>query len=388
MILPVLKNIYFLIIPTFLIIVGLKLFFPKNSLPKKILGLYFIIYSIRIIAAFFLEEFHTSFSIHFYKLQSIIFYIIPPLGFLFIRYSLQPLRRFRYFDFLHFLPALIHFSELIPFIFGPVELKYKDLAIARATPSFGYHYETIAGFIPIKIHFYLKFISHFIYYFLSFKIWYRYGRYNQSIFYKNNKILIRWVGADIMLKIISLVVILLYGFGLIKKDGFTFSISDYFLLLDVLFHFGFYLFYPKLLNGAIFELLALEKHYLGPVETGLKSVANLKKLQEYIEINVPYLDEEFTLKKLAIGLNINERTISKIIYDHYKMSFPDYVGSLRLKYLKKIVLEEVNLQNTSIEKLAEISGFGSRQALYKVVQRLHQMTPYQFLEISSSIPER
>ncbi len=383
MILSVLKNVYFLILPTFLIVVGMKLIFTKSSLTKKILGIYFSFYSFRIIAAFFLEEYNSPISIHFYKIQSIIFYIIPPLGFLFVKYALQPLRKFKYIDLLHFLPALLHFIELAPFIFGPVELKYKDLEIARSTPSFGYHYETIAGYIPIKIHFYLKSISHIIYYYLGFVIWYRYAKYSKSIFYKNNKILIRWIGAEILLKIISLLVIFLYGFGLIKKDGFSFSPSDYFLLLDILFHFGFYLLYPKLLNGAIFEMLDLEKQYVVMDQNGLKSINNLKKLQEHMETHIPYLEEDFTIKKLAIQINMNERTVSKLIHDYYEMSFPDYVGSLRLAYLKKIIQEEKKISNLTIEKLAESCGFGSRQALYKVVQRLHNMTPHQFLEVKN-----
>ncbi len=382
MIFSALKNIYFLILPTFLLIVGVKLLWRKSSLPKKILGIYFCFYSIRIIAAFFLEEVNSSISIHFYKLQSIIFYVIPPLGFIFVKYALQPLRRFKIIDLIHFLPALIHFIELIPFLFGPTELKYKDLSIARNTPSFGYHYDTIAGFISIKVHFYLKLVSHIIYYYLVFNVWYRYAKYSKSVFYKNNKMLIRWIGADILLKVVSMIVILLYGFGFIKKDGFAFSPTDYFLLLDVLFHFGFYLLYPKLLNGAIFEMLDVEKQYVELDQQGIKTIKNLKKLQEHIETNIPYLEEDFTIKKLAIQLNLPERTISKLIHDFYEVSFPDYVGTLRLNYLKKIIVEEKRKSNLTIEKLAESCGFGSRQALYKVVYRLHQMTPLQFFEIN------
>ncbi|MEY2792667.1 MAG: hypothetical protein RJA76_659 [Bacteroidota bacterium] len=389
MILSMLKNIYFFILPTFLMIVGLKLIISKSSLPKKILGIFFVIFSIRIISAYFLEEVNAAISIHFYKVQSIIFYIIPPLGFLFFRYALQPLRKFSPIDYLHFLPALIHFIELVPFLFGPVELKYKDLQIAKSTPNFGYHYETIAGIIPIKVHFYVKLCSHLIYYSLGFRIWYQYAKFSKSIFYKNNRILIRWVGADIFFKVLSMIVILLYGLGILKKQTFEFSPTDYFLLLDVLFHFGFFILYPKLLNGAIFEMLADEKIKFDPNPSALKSIQfqNLEKLQTYMEVNAPYLEEDFTIKKLAIQVKLNQRSISKLIHDYYEMSFPDYVGNLRLNYLKKIVKEEKDQSGFTIEKLAETCGFGSRQALYKVVQRLHNKTPHQFLEINSSSTE-
>jgi AraC-like DNA-binding protein len=378
----ILKYFYFFILPTFFLVLGLRLVLVKSSLPKRTLGIYFLVFFIRMLSAYFLEETHFDFSIHFYKIQSIIFYIVPPLGFLFVLYALKPDRQFRELDLLHFLPAVIHFAELVPFLFGPVELKLKDLAIAKSTPNFSYDYATIAGFIPPKIHFYVKLVSHLVYYSYGGMIWFRYAKYSQSIFYKNNRILIRWIGFDVVLKFVSLVAILSKGLNLYKSFAFQFSASDFFLLLDGVFHFAFFLLYPNLLNGAFFEKL---NWGIRTNENEIPALANtikkqLRELQLIMEVDAPFLDENFTIRKLADLMKINERNLSKLIHEQYGMTFPDFVGKWRLNYLKKMHETNELGAHISIEKMAETSGFGSRQALYKVVQRLYNMTPNQYFE--------
>lgn len=382
MIVEGLKNIYFFILPTFFLLVGLKLSIGKSSLPKRILGIFFLFFFLRIIAAYFLEETNFGFSIHFYKIQSIIFYIIPPLGYLLFLYALEPFRKFKYIDLLHFLPALFHFIELVPFLFGPAELKFRDLAIAKSTPNFSYDYPSLAGVLPIKFHFYGKLFSHLVYYTLSAKVWYKYAKVSTSIFYKNNKILIRWIGADILLKFISLFIILSkgLGFAFFQRHRFLFLPSDYLMLLDALFHFVFFLYYPHLLNGSIFERLrnSLNAQHVSKNEKAKTKL--IRKLQFIMEVETPFLQEDFTIKKLAARMQISERNLSKCIHENFQKSFPDYLGELRLNYMQKILMEEKNNSALTLEMLAENSGFGSRQALYKVVQRLHQKTPGKYFD--------
>ncbi len=384
-----LKYVYFFILPTFFLVFGLRLIVGKRTLPQRFLGLYFIVFFIRNLSAYQLAEKSTSYYAHFQQIQSPIHYILGPLGFLFVVYALKPYRKLRWFDLLHFLPFTLHLIELLPFFFSPIEVKLRDLELSQIAGSY-INYPTLAGIIPIPIHASVKSFLAISYLIASIIVWFRFVKKQDSIFYLNNSILLKWIGADLLLKVISLVLIILQFVGIFNvHNTSTFSSNDLLMFMDVLVNFLFFLIYPKLLNGAIFESLSvqyfekqntLDNQVSKNQKEDLPINRTLRELQILMEVEAPYLDENFSIKILADQLRMTERNVSKLIHDHFQMSFPDYVGNWRLNYLKKMLKNETDSSNITIEKMAEKSGFGSRQALYKVVQRLHQTTPNKFFE--------
>ena len=390
MIYTLLKYFYFFILPTFFVVFGMRLLIGKRSLPQRILGLYFIVFFVRNLAAYQLAEASSSYFIHFHYVQSPLHYLLGPLGYLFCLYALKPLRTFKWYDSLHFLPFLLHTIELAPFFFGSTQNKFNDLALSIQAGSY-INYPSLAGIIPVSIHAIMKLFSGLIY--LSFKciIWFRFARKQDSVYYLNNNLLIKWIGVDILLNVGSYVLILLQFLGLFNvHTTSTFSINDLWMFLDVLGNFVFFLLYPKLLHGAIFE--SLSKAHFNNISSNLHpnigsdtivdlpSYRMIRKLQIIMEVDAPYLKEDFTIKTLSEQLGLTERNVSKLIHDNFHTSFPDYVASWRLNYLKKLIQSKEENSNFTIEQLAEKSGFGSRQALYKVVQRLHHTTPNKYFE--------
>ncbi|MEY2792666.1 MAG: hypothetical protein RJA76_658 [Bacteroidota bacterium] len=388
----ILKYIYFFILPTFFLVYGLRLMLGNRSQAQRVLGLYFISFFIRNISAYFLAEQNVSFYIHFHNIQSPIHYLFGPLSFLFCLYALKPFRKFKWYDVLHFLPFLLHVIELLPFWFGPTANKFKDLELARVAGSL-VNYPSISGIIPIRVHITIKGILYLIYLICSVLLWFRYAKKKQSFFFKNNSILINWIGIDLLFKIISVVFITLQARGKFNiHHTSTFSPNDLLMFMDVLVNFVFFVFYPKLLNGVVFETISFDNfnHLKGRGDDTMASSAGTKKskdnrfiqqMQVIMEVDAPFLDENFSIKILASQLNITERNLSKLIHENFQMSFPDFVGNYRLNYLKKILKEKEGVSNLTIEKLAEKSGFGSRQALYKVVQRLHNTTPNKYFDV-------
>lgn len=387
-----LKYIYFFILPTFFAVYGVRLILGNRTLPQRILGIYFITFCLRNVAAYQLSEANSEYFIHFHYVQSPLHYLFGPLGYLFCLYALKPYRSFVWYDLFHFLPFLLHFLELTPFFFGPVENKYIDLNLSNKAGSYIF-YPSLAGYLPIIYHAIFKTLISVCYLIFEISMWVRHSRTPKSIFYKNNNLLLRWIGLDLFFKLVSIVLILLQLFGKFNVHTIaTFSPSDMLMFLGGVMNFMFFLISPKLLNGALFETLS--PHYFGsqPVEnlaeekiSGYGDVGKSKlfrDLQILMEVDAPYLDERFTIKILAQKLKISERNLSKVIKENLQMSFPDFVATYRLNYLKMMVKQQPGSGSYTIEKLAEISGFGSRQALYKVVQRLHHTTPNKYLEIN------
>lgn len=387
-----LKYIYFFILPTFFLVFGLRLLLGNRTLPQRVLGLYFLVFCIRNLSAYQLAEASSAFYIYFHLVQSPLHYLLGPLSFLFCFYALRPYRRFKWYDLFHFLPFILHLIELLPYFLGPVENKFKDYEFLKSAGSY-INYPSIAGVIPVVYHVIFKLIYSIAYLILETILWFRYTKKQHSIFYKNNYLLLKWIGIDIFFKIISFTLIVLQIFGKynLHSPG-KFEINDVFMFLGVLVNFIFFIFFPKLLNGALFE--SLDPYYFANQKAdeqaerlptsfeGTSLNKSLRELQIVMEVEAPYLKNDFSIKTLASYLNMTERNLSKLIHQNFEMSFPDFVGSWRLNYLKKIIKKEEEKTNLTIEKMAEKSGFGSRQALYKVVQRLHQTTPNKFLEIN------
>lgn len=392
----ILKYFYFFILPTFFAASGVRLLIGKRSLPQILLGLYFIAFFIRGVAAFQLEEASNTYYIHFHKVQSPLHYLFAPLVYLFFVFALKPYRKFKWYDLIHFLPFLLHTLELLPFFFGPIENKFKDLELAKLAGSMT-NYPSISGLLPIPFHITLKGVLSLMYLFLEIFLMIRYVGKKKSLFYLNNQYLIKWLWLMLFFKILSSVFITLQVKGYFNvHDASIFMPSDVIIFLDVLVSFIIFLFYPKLLNGAIFESLNNHNYYAkeypsSPNNTKENLSANNSILNKndriaqsiniYMEVDAPYLHENFSIKVLAQKLNISERNMSKIIHETFDQSFPDFVATWRLNYIKKMIVNDSNFSALSIEKIAENSGFGSRQALYKVVQRLHKMTPNQFFQI-------
>lgn len=390
MIYTLLKYFYFFILPTFFVVFGIRLLIGKRTLPQRILGLYFIVFFVRNFAAYALADAPSSFFIHFHLVQSPLHYLIAPLGYLFCLYALKPFRTFKWYDSLHFLPFLFHTIELAPFFFGPIQNKYNDLALSLRAGSY-INYPSIAGILPVVIHAPIKLLIGLIYLIFKIFLWFRFARTQSSVFYLNNNLLIKWIGFNLVLNIGSYVLILLQYLGLFNvHTTSTFSVHDLWMFLDVLVNFIFFLFYPKLLHGAVFESLSpgnfnqqtFKNHMDVTAEkmVDLPSNRMIRKLQIIMEVDAPYLKEDFTIKTLSEQLGLTERNVSKIIHDNFYTSFPDYVASWRLNYIKKLIQSKEENSNFTMEQLAEKSGFGSRQALYKVVQRLHHMTPNKYFE--------
>ncbi len=386
-----LKYIYFFILPTFFVVFGLRLIIGKRTLPQRILGIYFLAFFLRNISAYQLAEASSPYFIHFHFVQSPLHYLFGPLGFLFCFYALRPYRKFKWYDLFHFLPFFIHLVELIPFFFGPTENKFKDLELSLNAGSYIF-YPSIAGKIPVVYHAVFKILYSNVYLILEIIMWFRYAKKQDSIFYKNNNLLIKWIGLDLVFKVISIILIVLQFIGVFNVHTVaTFSPGDLIMFLGGIMNFVFFLFSPKLLNGALFE--SLSPNYFGnnhteqmggkvAIKEGDSGInKSLRKLQIFMEVEAPFLQEDFSIKVLASQLKISERNLSKLIREHFDMSFPDFVGSYRLNYLKKILQEQGSSTGFTIEKLAEKSGFGSRQALYKVVQRLHQTTPNKYFDV-------
>jgi AraC-like DNA-binding protein len=112
------------------------------------------------------------------------------------------------------------------------------------------------------------------------------------------------------------------------------------------------------------------------------------ELQQSLETKMEetwfYLDPEMTLGKLASLLNTNEKYVSQMIRQYYKVSFNDFVNNLRVKYACQLLIDK-SKNNRSIDQVALESGFQSRSTFYVAFKKSTGVTPLFFQKNAGSV---
>jgi AraC-like DNA-binding protein len=91
-----------------------------------------------------------------------------------------------------------------------------------------------------------------------------------------------------------------------------------------------------------------------------------------------YTKNEASLEDFAGVLNVKTSVLSQFVQDKFDLSFNDLINKLRVNYFFEIVQDEA-YQNYTIDALAKLAGFNSRQHLNKPFKRFHGGNPSDLL---------
>ena len=97
----------------------------------------------------------------------------------------------------------------------------------------------------------------------------------------------------------------------------------------------------------------------------------IEKVDNWIKTD-GYVQQGLTIKELSEILYTNRTYLSAYIKTTYKMTFREWITSLRLEYAKNILKEHPEI---NIQKLAESSGFLSRSNFIKLFSEKEGCTP-------------
>ena len=97
----------------------------------------------------------------------------------------------------------------------------------------------------------------------------------------------------------------------------------------------------------------------------------IEKVDNWIKTD-GYVQQGLTIKELSKIPYTNRTYLSAYIKTTYKMTFREWITSLRLEYAKNILKEHPEI---NIQKLAESSGFLSRSNFIKLFSEKEGCTP-------------
>ena len=92
-----------------------------------------------------------------------------------------------------------------------------------------------------------------------------------------------------------------------------------------------------------------------------------------------YLKEKANIENLSVDLDSNKIIVTAFIKKNTGLGFADLMNKSRVDYLVEL-LREGKHEEYTIEALAKMSGFGSRQTMYKAFAKFRNQSPTDFID--------
>lgn len=103
----------------------------------------------------------------------------------------------------------------------------------------------------------------------------------------------------------------------------------------------------------------------------------LEKLEQLMQEQKPYLDPKLSLSLLALPLGVSPQVLSRVINQHHKQNFFNYINRWRVKEAKSLLLDIEQKQYT-LEKIGMDAGFQSKSSFYTAFKKFTSLTPNAF----------
>lgn len=282
---------------------------------------------------------------------------------------------------IHFIPFVIHFINIIPYIISPFEYKlsvahaiHQDLNnLTLININSLYSFKTAFLIRPILLLGYLFWCT------ITFLKHYHLPPLRTRI----------WLICFLFSLLISTLIYLYFAISLFEHSVLNptletsliyYASAIAYIILPILL----ILFFPEVLYG-------INKSEEEDIEENSKVIWNeienhkeiAKQINEYLLREKPYLNPDFELKDLADALQIPTKQVSFACKQVLGTKFTDLRAQLRVEYVK-VALQQGNYKNSTIGAVGIEAGFKSRSAYYDAFKAATGMTPSQYLGLQKS----
>ena len=324
----------------------------------------------------------------FFKTAAPINFLIPPLGYLYVRSVLFNERKWTSLDLLHLLPFALFLASYLPFFLSATE--FKQEVIAESLRDKNSAVTRPLGLIP-ELVFHLSRVAQAIFY-LGAQWWliFTFHKRTKDPAMENQLLrVLRWLkvftGANTSILLGFLVVVGLYLF---QQAIFGENVIN--LLPTILLGASFFLIctylliHPQVLIGLPFVGQANSNLQLADQEDNKTPfcVENYAQeiaiLDHYFVSSKAYLQPNLTISEVAVATGLPVRELSYLINAYHKKRFNDYLNEMRIAYFLT-QSDASTLDNFTIESIAMSAGFSSRASFYRAFNRFYGCTPSDYL---------
>jgi AraC-like DNA-binding protein len=370
----------FSIVSSLCVLFGLNFLFRKGNLVvAKILAVEFLLLGYMVVAAYFLMPVNIVETPYFFRTLAPLFYTLPPLNFMFLWYLFHPRATFKKSHLLFFLPFVLQLIENMPFYLSDKATKIQEVKWMLAQGDYFAYSPHFMWFDPI-CHVYAKFVMYLIFYgaMVYFYIQFRREKQNQILFQKG--IFHFWVIGILVFRLCT-VIYIWYTFIYTDNGKASFITTDYLLVAEFVFHLLYLAINPKLLDVRILaeNLRGTDKpEVVLTDEEGVRLQQLAAKVEDYFKTTEVFLNSQLTAELLGSLTGHPHRMIGQAVKHTHGISFRDYLNNYRISYIEEKLSDPAYLAKSSIETIAEASGFGSRQSFYTAFKKAKGCTPKEY----------
>jgi AraC-like DNA-binding protein len=370
----------FSIVSSLCVLFGLNFLFRKgNIVVAKILAIEFLLLGYMVVAAYFLMPVNIIETPYFFRTLAPLFYTVPPLNFMFLWYLFHPRATFKKSHLIFFLPFLLQLVENMPFYVSDKMTKIQEVKWMLSQGDYFAFSERFMWFDPIY-HVYAKFVMYVLFYvaMVYFYVQFRREKQNQILFEKG--IFHYWVIGILVFRLCT-VIYIWYTFIYTDNGKTSFITTDYLLVAEFVFHLLYLAINPKLLDVQILaeNLRGTDKpEVVLTDEEGERLQQLAAKVEDYFKTTEVFLNSQLTAELLGSLTGHPHRMIGQAIKHAHGISFRDYLNNYRISYIEEKLSDPTYLAKSSIETIAEASGFGSRQSFYTAFKKAKGCTPKEY----------
>jgi AraC-like DNA-binding protein len=310
-------------------------------------------------------------------------YLVPPLFYLYVRATLKNEITFCKWDWIHFVPAILHFIEFIPFYLTSEPEKLAYISYIFSHPELLSQQKE--GILPGYLHPILKSGVGVFYVALQVCLLVRFYKIKFE-WLEDNRIVWNWLKRLTFLHSLTYVFILFFFLFYRKGDMRTYSILplgiiQFFSAITLVFN-------PSVLYGIIRSHKIIknieneDKTDPPSKKFSLSCVKNKeykRKLELFIDENKPYLVKNYSIRQLAADCDIPVHHLSIVINREYGMSYTDFINRYRIDFIIAHRYNEYWV-NFSLEGLSFEAGFNSRSSFINAFKKAKGQTPSDYFE--------
>lgn len=310
----------------------------------------------------------------FIEIISISSFVISPIFYLSVSYFVEPIKKWKTIESLHFFFALLMLILILMSHFFEAEIKPEEVnpeTVANATIIFNIIFSLQV--IPYCVMAYIKIIKH-----------------QKNIQFFNSTI------ENIDLKWLKNIIISVFIIAVFWVGDIVFKLSETNSIFDIgsslLYIFGvLYIAYYWLKQKEIFPYNLIEKEEIETIivetaqpEDNRKKLLTDEKLEqlkiellELINSKKPFLDNDLSLVKLALLLNISPHILSYLINKGFNENFYQFVNRYRIEEAKKLILDS-KMAHLSLLGIGFEVGFNSKTVFNTTFKKVTGQTPSEF----------
>jgi AraC-like DNA-binding protein len=342
---------------------------------------------------------------HLFRVFSPFFYMIMPAAYLYLRAILFDETKYRKWDFIHFMPAVLHFFELIPWYAMDSESKRELISKFLNHPDFVIQLKE--GLLPAYMHNIIRSVLAIGYLLAMHLLLRRSSTVKEGTFRILHSIAFRWLRTLTylltFLAVFFLAVLILPAPIIGRTNMINVIISSIFIVIN------FFLFSkPQILYGIPHIIPSPVKQSVeatvtnGPTEL-VPNKKNAQFLQDdsnqteilhsaldyllgyqplvenHLSTSKPFLKQGYSLIQLSEETGIPRHHLSALLNKIYGIRFNDFINRYRVQYITQN-MNDPKWPNLTLEGIAREAGFNSRTTFFNAIKKFTGLTPSDFLE--------